>query len=55
MIYSTETRDRIFVAGYGFLLFAKNINKNIAKNINKNLEYNAIKYFLILLNSLLQL
>ena len=30
--YSFEPRDRIFVTGYGFLSFAKNISKNIGKN-----------------------
>ena len=29
--YSVQTRDRIFVKGYGFLSFAKNIGKNISK------------------------
>ena len=28
MRYSTETRDRIYVKGCGFLSFAKNIGKN---------------------------
>ena len=31
MRYSAERRDRIFVKGYGFLSFAKNIGKNIGK------------------------
>ena len=29
MRYSVQTRDQIFVKGYGFLSFAKNISKNI--------------------------
>ena len=37
--YSVQPRDRIFVKGYGFLSFAKNIDKNIGKNICKNVTY----------------
>ena len=33
MRYSVQPRDRIFVKGYGFLLFAKNTNKIIGKNV----------------------
>ena len=29
MTYSVQPRDRIFVTGYGFLSFAKNMGKNI--------------------------
>ena len=29
MIYSVEPRDRIYVKGYGFLSFAKNMGKNL--------------------------
>ena len=36
--YSVQPRDRIFVKGYGFTSFAKNIGKNIGKNISKNLS-----------------
>ena len=36
--YSVQSRDRIFIKGYGFLSFAKNIGKNIGKNISKNLS-----------------
>ena len=36
--YSVQSRDRIFVKGYGFLSFAKNMGKNIRKNISKNLS-----------------
>ena len=35
--YSVQFRDRIFVKGYGFLCFAKNMSKNIGKNVSKNL------------------
>ena len=44
MRYKVQTRDRIFVKGYGFLSFAKNMGKNIGKNISKDLSGN----FLIL-------
>ena len=30
MRYSIEPRDRRYVKGYGFLSFAKNIDKNIS-------------------------
>ena len=39
MRYSTEPTDRIFVKGYEFLSYAKNMNKNIDKNISKNLKW----------------
>ena len=32
----TEPRDQVFVKGYGFLSFAKNMSKNIGKNVSKN-------------------
>ena len=38
MCYSVQPRDRIFVKGYGFLSFAKNMGKNIVKNITKTLS-----------------
>ena len=30
MRYSIEPKDRIYVKGYGFLPFAKNMNKNLS-------------------------
>ena len=36
--YSVQPRDRIFVKGYGFLSFAKNMGRNIGKNISNNLS-----------------
>ena len=36
--YSVQPRDQMFVRGYRFLSFAKNIGKNIGKNISKNLS-----------------
>ena len=35
--YSVQPRDRIFLKGYGFLPFAKNMGKNNGKNLSKNL------------------
>ena len=37
MRYSVKPRDGIFVKGYEFLSFAKNMGKNIGKNVSKNL------------------
>ena len=37
--YSVQPRDRIFVKGYGFFSFAKNMGKNIGKNTSKKLEW----------------
>ena len=34
--YLTQPRDTIFVKGYEFFTFAKNMNNNIGKNISKN-------------------
>ena len=34
--YSVQPRDIIFVKGYGFLSFAKNVGKKIGKNISKS-------------------
>ena len=36
--YSVESRDQIFVKGYGFLPFVKTKSRNISKNISKNLS-----------------
>ena len=32
--YLVQPRDRIFVKGYRFLCFAKNIRRNISKNLS---------------------
>ena len=34
--YSVYSGDRIFVKGYEFLSFAKNMSKSIGKNIRQN-------------------
>ena len=49
--YSVQPGDWIFVKGFGFLSFAKNMGKNIGKNICKNL-INIVRNFLIMLNNL---
>ena len=38
MHYAVQPRDRMFVKGYAFLFFAKNMGKNIGKNISRNLN-----------------
>ena len=38
MKYSVQSRDQLFVKGYGILSFAKNMGKNIGKNISKNVS-----------------
>ena len=54
MRYSIEPRDRIYVKGYGFLSFAKNMGKNVsnkycqkfldkAKNIYNKYNKNCFK------------
>ena len=37
MRYLVQPRYQIFIKGYGFLSFAKNMGKNIGRNISKNL------------------
>ena len=32
--FSVQPRDRIFVKGYGFLSFDRNMSKNISKNLS---------------------
>ena len=36
--YSVQPGNKIFVKGYGFLSFAKNMGKNVSKNISTNLS-----------------
>ena len=43
MRYSIEPRDSIYVKGYGFLSFAKNIGKNISSKYSQKLAGNAKK------------
>ena len=46
--YLVQPRDRIFVKGYGFLPFDRNVGKNIGKNISKTSSriYSQLLYFL---------
>ena len=37
MRYSIETRDRIYVKGYGFLSFDKNMGKNLSNKYGQKL------------------
>ena len=43
MRYSIEPRDRIYVKGYGFLSFAKNIGKNLRNKYGQKLLHSAKK------------
>ena len=43
MRYSIEPRDRIYVKGFGFLSFAKNIGKNLSNKSGQNIFYTAKK------------
>ena len=43
MRYSIEPRDRIYVKGYGFLSFAKNIGKNLSNKYSQELLDSAKK------------
>ena len=38
MRYSIEPRNRIYVTGYGFLSFAKNISNKYSQTLLKNLQ-----------------
>ena len=38
MRYSVQARDRIFLKGYGFSSFAKNMGQHFGKNVSKNLS-----------------
>ena len=43
MRYSIEPRDRIYVKGYGFLSFAKNMGKNLSNKYSQKLLNTAKK------------
>ena len=43
MRYSIEPKDRIYVKGYKFLSFAKNIGKNLSNKYGQKLLYRAKK------------
>ena len=44
MRYSIESRDRIYVKGYGFLSFAKNMGKGLSNKYGQKLFDSAKKY-----------
>ena len=44
MRYSIEPRDRIYVKGYGFLSFAKNMGKSLSNKYGQNLLDSAKKF-----------
>ena len=43
MRYSIETRDKIYVKGYGFLSFDKNVGKNLSNKYGQKLFDSAKK------------
>ena len=43
MRYSVEPRDRIYVKGYGFLSFARNMGKGLSNKCNQKLLDSAKK------------
>ena len=53
--YSVQPRDQIFVKGYRFLSFAKNMGKNIGKNVNRGLNSKYSQKRLIMPNNLQQM
>ena len=44
MRYSIEPRDRIYVKGYGFLSFAKDMGKNLSNKYDQRLLDSAKKF-----------
>ena len=42
--YLVQLRDQIFVKGYGFLSFARNIGKNISKNLSSKYSQKLIDH-----------
>ena len=44
MRYSAEPKDRLYVKGYGFLSFAKNVGKNVSNKYSQKLLDSAKKY-----------
>ena len=45
MRYSIEHRDRIYVKGYGFLFFAKNMGKNLSNKYGQEFLDSAKKIY----------
>ena len=42
--YSVQPRDQIFLKGYGFLSFARNMGKNISKNLSSKCSQKFLDY-----------
>ena len=55
MRYLFQLRNQIFVKGYEFFSFAKNMDKYIDNNISKNLSGKYSQNFIITLNNLQQM
>ena len=55
MRYSIEPRDRIYVKGYKFLTFAKNIGKNLSGQYSQKLFDSAKNVLLCVQLKLLQM
>ena len=53
--YSVQPGEKIFVKGYGFLSFAKNMGKNINKHRSKNMSVKYSQILLIILKNLHQM
>ena len=52
---SGQPRDQVFVKGYGFLSFTKNMGRNIDKGVSKTEVVNTARNFMILLQMHLKL
>ena len=55
MPYSVQARNLIFAKGYGFLSFAKNMDKNFRKIQVNTKAVNTTKQFMTMLNNLPQM
>ena len=53
MRYSFQPRDGMFVKGYGFLPFDKNMGENIGKNISQSLSGKYSRYMIAMHQKLL--
>ena len=53
MRYSVQPRDGMFVKGYGFLPFDKNMVENIGKNISQSLSGKYSSYMIAMHQELL--
>ena len=42
--YSVKPRDQIFVKGYGFFVFAKNIGKTITKDLHNKFSQKIVDH-----------